>query len=113
MAAVRNADEGQSVDISDENGARHLEERIDGLEDRDLGNKTEELDAKIDLKKKAEKNKLKGRRVKRRARNRKRGSRKNKRRAARETEALQKTKRPEKSDLEERFENLEITDQQD
>lgn len=110
------ADEGQSADISGEHGARHLEERTAGLE-----NKTE--DAKVDLRKKAEKNKLKGRRIKRRARNRKRSSRKRrsrkrkrssrKRRAARRTEVLPKTKRPEKTDLEQRFGNLEITGQQD
>lgn len=131
MAAVRNIDEGQSDDNSDENGAKHLEERTDGLDDKDLENKTEELDAKIDLKKrtenllKAEKNKLKGGRIKRRARNRKRrsgknkqrvrnrkrSSRKNNRRAARKTEDLQKPKRPEKTDLEEMFKNLDITDQ--
>lgn len=118
MAAVRNIDEGQSDDISDENGARNLEKRTDVLEDKDLENKAEELDAKIDLKKrtedllKAEKNKLKGGRIKRRARNRNRSSRKNNRRAARETENLQKPKRPEKTDLEEMFKILDITDQQ-
>ncbi len=65
MAAARNIDEGQSVDISDEDGARDPEENTDGL---DVKKGTENL-------LKAENNKQKGGRNKRKARNRTKSSR--------------------------------------
>lgn len=48
MASVRNTDEGQGVETLNENEARDLEERTDDLKDKDLENKTQEQEAKIE-----------------------------------------------------------------